>query len=75
MTSGAVLTGALSPQAFNDITSGTNPGCNTNGFSASKGWDPVCRCYECSGTRPLTIMQVTGMGSPNFAAMRTALGI
>jgi tripeptidyl-peptidase-1 len=48
----------LSPQAFNDITSGNNPGCNTNGFSASKGWDPV-----------------TGMGSPNFAALRTAAGV
>ncbi|GJJ71782.1 tripeptidyl-peptidase I [Entomortierella parvispora] len=24
-----------------DITSGNNPGCNTNGFSAIKGWDPV----------------------------------
>ncbi|KAF8264373.1 subtilisin-like protein [Lactarius quietus] len=24
-----------------DITSGTNPGCNTKGFSAIKGWDPV----------------------------------
>jgi tripeptidyl-peptidase-1 len=66
------------PQAFNDITSGTNPGCNTKvrprpprrahgcpltfdspqGFSATKGWDPV-----------------TGMGSPNFAAMKTAAGL
>ncbi|KAJ3512115.1 hypothetical protein NLJ89_g3712 [Agrocybe chaxingu] len=27
--------------AFNDITTGTNPGCNTTGFSATKGWDPV----------------------------------
>ncbi|KAJ3261974.1 hypothetical protein HK103_003817 [Boothiomyces macroporosus] len=26
---------------LNDITSGSNPGCNTNGFSAGKGWDPV----------------------------------
>ncbi|KAJ3555486.1 hypothetical protein NM688_g2552 [Phlebia brevispora] len=26
---------------FNDITSGSNPGCNTNGFSAGPGWDPV----------------------------------
>jgi len=24
-----------------DITSGTNPGCNTNGFEATSGWDPV----------------------------------
>ncbi|KAF7351706.1 Serine protease S53 [Mycena sanguinolenta] len=27
--------------AFTDVTSGTNPGCGTNGFSASRGWDPV----------------------------------
>ncbi|KIJ52725.1 hypothetical protein M422DRAFT_25806 [Sphaerobolus stellatus SS14] len=27
--------------ALNDITSGTNPGCNANGFSAGAGWDPV----------------------------------
>ncbi|CAF0856154.1 unnamed protein product [Adineta steineri] len=26
---------------LNDITSGTNQGCNTNGFSAVSGWDPV----------------------------------
>lgn len=35
------------PQAFNDITNGTNPGCNTNGFSAVKGWDPVTGLGEC----------------------------
>lgn len=27
--------------AFNDITTGNNPGCSTNGFDAVKGWDPV----------------------------------
>ncbi|EGG11812.1 putative aorsin endoprotease precursor [Melampsora larici-populina 98AG31] len=27
--------------AFNDITSGSNPGCTTRGFSAVKGWDPL----------------------------------
>ncbi|PPQ71894.1 hypothetical protein CVT24_006868 [Panaeolus cyanescens] len=26
---------------FTDITSGSNPGCNTNGFTARAGWDPV----------------------------------
>ncbi|CAL1715197.1 unnamed protein product [Somion occarium] len=26
---------------FNDITSGSNPGCGTNGFTARAGWDPV----------------------------------
>ncbi|THH32184.1 hypothetical protein EUX98_g1978 [Antrodiella citrinella] len=29
------------PQAFNDITTGDNSGCNTNGFPAKAGWDPV----------------------------------
>ncbi|ETW85061.1 serine protease S53 [Heterobasidion irregulare TC 32-1] len=44
--------------ALNDITTGNNPGCNTNGFSARAGWDPV-----------------TGLGTPNFAALRTAVGL
>ncbi|KAH9173729.1 peptidase S8/S53 domain-containing protein [Lactarius sanguifluus] len=26
---------------LNDIVSGSNPGCNTDGFSAIAGWDPV----------------------------------
>ena len=25
----------------NQITTGNNPGCNTEGFSAVEGWDPV----------------------------------
>jgi tripeptidyl-peptidase-1 len=29
------------PEVLNDITNGTNPGCGTNGFGASKGWDPL----------------------------------
>ncbi len=28
-------------KGFNDITSGSNPGCGTIGFSAVVGWDPV----------------------------------
>jgi tripeptidyl-peptidase-1 len=27
---------------FTDITSGKNPGCGTEGFTAVQGWDPVC---------------------------------
>ena len=27
--------------ALNDVTTGSNPGCNTNGFPATEGWDPV----------------------------------
>ncbi|KAJ7184593.1 subtilisin-like protein [Mycena filopes] len=46
------------PGAFNDITTGNNPGCGTTGFPAMSGWDPV-----------------TGMGSPNFLAMKTAAGL
>ncbi|PCH43830.1 family S53 protease-like protein [Wolfiporia cocos MD-104 SS10] len=44
--------------ALTDITSGDNPGCNTNGFTATTGWDPV-----------------TGLGTPNFDALRTAAGL
>lgn len=46
------------PSAFHDVTSGSNPGCNTNGFSALSGWDPV-----------------TGLGTPNYAALKTAAGL
>jgi len=28
-------------KGLNDITSGTNPGCNTTGFTAVEGWDPA----------------------------------
>ena len=28
-------------QAFNDITSGNNPGCGSRGFYAQPGWDGV----------------------------------
>ncbi|KAL0581860.1 hypothetical protein V5O48_000228 [Marasmius crinis-equi] len=27
--------------AFNDITKGNNPGCGTEGFNATEGWDPA----------------------------------
>lgn len=46
------------PKAFNDITTGSNPGCGTTGFPAKAGWDPV-----------------TGLGSPNYPAMRAAAGL
>jgi tripeptidyl-peptidase-1 len=29
------------PEVFHDITSGSNPGCGTDGFKVTKGWDPV----------------------------------
>ncbi|KAH9175612.1 subtilisin-like protein [Lactarius sanguifluus] len=31
----------LGAAGFNDIASGSNPGCGTDGFSAVYGWDPV----------------------------------
>ncbi|KAJ7097359.1 peptidase S8/S53 domain-containing protein, partial [Mycena epipterygia] len=43
--------------AFTDVTSGNNPGCNTDGF-ASAGWD-----------------HVTGLGTPNFDLLLTAVGL
>ncbi|EKM56142.1 uncharacterized protein PHACADRAFT_145272 [Phanerochaete carnosa HHB-10118-sp] len=46
------------PGAFNDITTGSNPGCGTNGFPAASGWDPV-----------------TGLGTPNYPALRAAAGL
>ncbi|KAH9179648.1 subtilisin-like protein [Lactarius sanguifluus] len=45
---GKVTLGFLNPWLYGtgmsgltDITSGSNPGCNTDGFSAIEGWDPV----------------------------------
>ena len=29
------------PSALHDITTGSNPGCNTQGFKVTQGWDPV----------------------------------
>ncbi|KAJ5599005.1 hypothetical protein N7450_000072 [Penicillium hetheringtonii] len=29
------------PEAFFDVTKGNNPGCDTDGFEAAEGWDPV----------------------------------
>jgi tripeptidyl-peptidase I len=29
------------PYVLHDITVGSNPGCDTDGFTVSKGWDPV----------------------------------
>lgn len=31
------------PSAFNDITAGNNPGCGTNGFTATQGWVSLFR--------------------------------
>ena len=48
VANGGTSLGFLNPLLYgyaraglNDITSGFNPGCGTNGFSAKEGWDPV----------------------------------
>ncbi|EPT01819.1 hypothetical protein FOMPIDRAFT_1119585 [Fomitopsis schrenkii] len=46
------------PDALNDITSGNNPGCGTDGFYATSGWSPI-----------------TGLGTPNYDALRSAAGL
>ncbi|KAH9012365.1 subtilisin-like protein [Lactarius pseudohatsudake] len=47
---------------FNDIVSGSNPGCNTDGFSAVVGWDPVTGL----GTPDfLRLMYILVLGSSN----------
>ncbi|THH10648.1 hypothetical protein EW146_g8306 [Bondarzewia mesenterica] len=67
--------------ALNVITTGSNPGCGTDGFPASAGWDPVCHSYRLivSGYNLLIPLpqrhQVTGLGTPNFAKLRAAVGL
>lgn len=41
--------------SFTDITSGNNPGCNTNGFTAMAGWDPVSYLSHCDVCRELIL--------------------
>ncbi|KAI0046415.1 family S53 protease [Auriscalpium vulgare] len=65
ITAGKPPLGFLNPllyaapaRVFNNITTGSNPGCGTSGFPAAAGWNPV-----------------TGLGTPNFAAFRTYVGL
>ncbi|KAF8268691.1 peptidase S8/S53 domain-containing protein [Lactarius quietus] len=44
--------------SFNDITSGSNPGCGTEGFSAVPGWDPVTGLGTLDFTKLLGILSV-----------------
>ncbi|KAH8989266.1 subtilisin-like protein [Lactarius akahatsu] len=53
---------AGSLNGLNDIVSGSNPGCNTDGFSAIVGWDPVTGL----GTPDfLRLMHILDTGSSN----------
>lgn len=47
--------------ALTDITSGDNPGCDTNGFSATTGWDPVSIC-GLSSCEPWPVLIVLALG-------------
>lgn len=40
------LYSAAGTAALTDITSGSNPGCGTQGFPAKAGWDPVRLCLR-----------------------------
>jgi len=67
---------STSASAFNDIKSGSNPGCGTQGFSAVVGWDPV-RIVLSRHLPWLTVdvvafvTQVTGLGTPDFLKLQT----
>ncbi|KAH9071521.1 subtilisin-like protein [Lactarius deliciosus] len=49
-------------EGFNDIVSGSNPGCNTDGFSAIVGWDPVTGLGTPDFER---LMYILDLGSSN----------
>lgn len=60
---------------------GNNPGCDTPGFNATTGWDPVRTCLQyavkyiwCKLTDALAF-QVSGAGSPVYAKLRAAAGL
>jgi len=62
LSTGRQPLGFLNPRLYghgligmNDITSGSNPGCNTEGFSAIGGWDPVTGL----GTPDFLLLQYT----------------
>jgi tripeptidyl-peptidase-1 len=62
---------------FNDVTSGNNAGCNTNGFTAKAGWDPVSVLFkvcvlDCADKLPN--LQVSGLGTPNFGKLQAVVG-
>ncbi len=60
---------------LNDITSGSNPGCGTEGFSATAGWDPVRPARLSIHFRGWLIFgsAVTGLGTPDFLNLLATL--
>ena len=51
------------PEAFHDITRGTNPGCGTQGFPASPGWDPSSGLGTPNYPKLLSIFKALGGSS------------
>ena len=53
---------------LNDITSGSNPGCGTEGFSAIVGWDPVrlARLASLSSSTIADLRHRSQLGTPDF---------
>ncbi|KAF8268721.1 subtilisin-like protein [Lactarius quietus] len=51
-------------RGFNDITSGSNPGCGTEGFSAVPGWDPATGLGTPNFEKLLLILSVLGVHTP-----------
>lgn len=45
------------PDVLNDITEGTNEGCDTDGFSSAPGWDPVTGLGTPNYTAMLALFQ------------------
>jgi tripeptidyl-peptidase-1 len=43
------------PTGFNDIISGSNPGCSTTGFTARAGWDPVSVSFRRASLGQLSV--------------------
>jgi tripeptidyl-peptidase I len=64
------------PGALNDVASGSNPGCNTNGFPAKSGWDPVTGLGTPSEyQQSVTVKNCTDGYYSDFAKLRTAAGL
>lgn len=59
-----------------EVGLGSNPGCDTNGFSAAKGWDPATgEFFALRFGRCELILLFVGLGSPNYTALHTAAGL
>ncbi|KAJ7831014.1 family S53 protease-like protein [Mycena olivaceomarginata] len=55
------------PETSTDITSGNNPGCNTQGFSATRGWDPITGLGTPNYARlKALVLPSTSPGSPTL---------